>query len=67
MSSDAVGNMRDPNPSARTKLESRGLACLQAFSSGAWLQRANLRMMQELVSWIPFGDHPLKLERYRED
>ena len=19
------------------------------------------------ISWIPFGDHPLKLERYRED
>ena len=20
-----------------------------------------------IIVWIPFGDHPLKLERYRED
>ena len=21
----------------------------------------------KVLDWIPFGDHPLKLERYRED
>jgi hypothetical protein len=28
-----------------------------------------LKKSQELekAAWIPFGDHPLKLERYRED
>ena len=23
--------------------------------------------LRRLLCWIPFGDHPLKLERYRED
>ena len=25
------------------------------------------RMSWDTYVWIPFGDHPLKLERYRED
>ena len=25
------------------------------------------RMSWDIYVWIPFGDHPLKLERYRED
>ena len=23
--------------------------------------------LEQMSDWIPFGDHPLKLERYRED
>jgi hypothetical protein len=28
---------------------------------------AEARVPMFLFIWIPFGDHPLKLERYRED
>ena len=27
----------------------------------------DLRALVPEAEWIPFGDHPLKLERYRED
>ena len=33
-------------------------------------QKINLEecgQITSLAKWIPFGDHPLKLERYRED
>ena len=30
-------------------------------------QDAPLVLYRPVSSWIPFGDHPLKLERYRED
>ena len=30
-------------------------------------QKADVYVFPKVIDWIPFGDHPLKLERYRED
>ena len=34
--------------------------------AGTWKRRQYTNLVEH-VCWIPFGDHPLKLERYRED
>ena len=47
-----------PGFAARCKFRRRG------ESAG---QKADVSVFAKLIIWIPFGDHPLKLERYRED
>ena len=39
----------------------------KALNSKAWCCMLRIFDVHSKILWIPFGDHPLKLERYRED
>ena len=42
-------------------------ACVPRGQGHSWLCAFAARLRFSTTTWIPFGDHPLKLERYRED
>ena len=50
---------------ACNRLNSREPPKIYAFEAGGQIGKATI--CDALGTWIPFGDHPLKLERYRED
>ena len=59
------GSMGEANPPG---MEPPRLCQLGFYAHGSMPSRGLLATPGATIDfWIPFGDHPLKLERYRED